>query len=143
MQTKLGCGRFTAALRPNPVGASKPKRTFRLGWRGTAIHDGRLAPRTSKKRPMKLTIKDHPTGGPRVEFEEDGRDIFVVVNGVTIARHTYPDTSAAGTWVSLEPGWTVTSSEDLSRIEIMYDGKQVSFDGKQVSFHLKSGCAVR
>jgi hypothetical protein len=27
--------------------------------------------------------------------------------------------------VSLESGWTVTSSEDLRQIEIMYDGKQV------------------
>jgi hypothetical protein len=101
------------------------------GWRATAIHDRRLAlggginPRTSKRGPMKLTINDDLTRGPKVEIEEDGRDMFVVVNGITIARRGDPGTPEAATWVVLEPGWTVTSSEDLSRIEIMYNGKQV------------------
>jgi hypothetical protein len=36
-----------------------------------------------------------------------------------------PDTPEAGTWVSLAPGWIVTTSNDLSRIEIIYDGNQV------------------
>ncbi len=53
-----------------------------------ASRRGRTTRAHRRNVPMKLTIKDHPTGGPRVEFEEDGRDIFVVVNGVTIARHT-------------------------------------------------------
>jgi hypothetical protein len=83
---------------------------------------------------MKLTIKDDPTRGPKVEIEEDSRLIFVMVNGVTIARRGCPDTAAAGTWVSLEPGWTVVSSEDLNQIEIIYDGKEVVYDGKPLSF---------
>jgi hypothetical protein len=74
---------------------------------------------------MKLTINDDPTRGPKIEIDEDSRDMLVVVNGVTIARRAYPDTPEPSTWVSLASGWTVTSSEDLSQIEITYDGKQV------------------
>ena len=74
---------------------------------------------------MKLSINDDPARGPEVEIEEHCPDTFVVVNGVAIARRGPPDTSQASIWESLEPGWTVTSSEDLSRFEITYDSKQV------------------
>ncbi len=74
---------------------------------------------------MKLSINDDPARGPEIEIEEHCSDTFVVVNGVAIARRSPPGTSEANVWVSLEPGWTVTSSEDLSRVEIIYDSKQV------------------
>ncbi len=76
--------------------------------------------------PMKITINDDLARGPKVEIEEDGLDMFVIVNGVTIARRGHPGTPEAGTWVSL-PGWTVTGSEDDNRIEIriVYDGKPI------------------
>ncbi len=35
---------------------------------------------------MKLTINDDPARGPKVEIEEDGSDMFVIVNSVIIAR---------------------------------------------------------
>jgi hypothetical protein len=75
---------------------------------------------------MKLSISDDPARGPEIEIEEQCADTFVVVNGVAIARRGSPDTSEAGIWMSLEPGWTVTSSEDLSRVEIMYDSNRCS-----------------
>jgi hypothetical protein len=53
------------------------------------------------------------------------RDQTPVADGIAIARLTSTDTSQAGAWVSLEPGWAVTSNEDLSRVEITYDSKQV------------------
>jgi hypothetical protein len=34
-------------------------------------------------------------------------DIFVIVDGVKIAKRGRPDTPQARTWVSLEPGWAV------------------------------------
>ena len=73
---------------------------------------------------MKLTINDDPALGPKVEIEGDGPDMFVIVNGVTIARRGHPDATEASTWVSLEPEWTVTSSEDERRLEIriLYHG---------------------
>ena len=40
-------------------------------------------------------------------IESDGRDAFVVYNGVRIAKRGQPNTPEAGTWVSLEPGFRV------------------------------------
>jgi hypothetical protein len=44
---------------------------------------------------------------PEVKIVSDGKDIFVVANGVKIAKRGRPGTAQAKTWVSLEPGWTV------------------------------------
>jgi hypothetical protein len=76
---------------------------------------------------MKLTINDDPAQGPKVEIEEDGPDMFVIVNGVIIARRGHPGTTEADTWVSLEPEWTVTSCEDERRLDIriLYHGEPV------------------
>jgi hypothetical protein len=41
-------------------------------------------------------------------IESDGRDAFVVYNGVRIAKRGQPNTPEAGTWVSLEPGFRVS-----------------------------------
>lgn len=54
----------------------------------------------------------------------DGADVFVVVDGVRIAKRGRPGTSQAKTWVSIEPGWTVLderSSDDWA-IEIEHKG---------------------
>ena len=36
-----------------------------------------------------------------------------------------PGTAQAGTWISLERGWTVGFNEDQSQIWVRYDGVQV------------------
>jgi hypothetical protein len=74
---------------------------------------------------MKRTINDDLARGPKVELEEDGTDMFVIINDITIARRGHPGTTEADTWVSLEPEWTVTSSEDERRLEIriLYHGE--------------------
>jgi hypothetical protein len=41
------------------------------------------------------------------KIESDGRDLFVIFNGIKIAKRGYPDTPQAGQWVSLEPGFVV------------------------------------
>ena len=47
------------------------------------------------------------------------------VNGErNIAKRGEPGTPQAKTWVSLEPGWTVSSPPDHSIIEVQYDGIQ-------------------
>ena len=46
---------------------------------------------------------------------EDG-DIFVVADGVKIAKLGNPGTTE--TWVSLEPGWTVRNCDDGDSIQI-------------------------
>jgi len=39
--------------------------------------------------------------------ESDGKDAFVVYDGVRIAKRGQPNTPEAGTWVPLEPGFRV------------------------------------
>jgi hypothetical protein len=52
-----------------------------------------------------------------VSIECEGSDIFVVADGVKIAKlRGHPGT--AETWVSLEPGWTVRNCNDGESIEI-------------------------
>jgi hypothetical protein len=62
---------------------------------------------------------------PKVSIVEEGRDIFVEVDGVRIARRGYPGTPQAGTWVSIEPGWEVVVSEDLETIAVKHNGASV------------------
>ena len=38
---------------------------------------------------------------------DDEDDMFVVIDDVKIAKRGRPGTLQAGTWISLEPGWTV------------------------------------
>jgi hypothetical protein len=51
----------------------------------------------------------------------DGTDLFVVENGVRIARRGYPGTKQARTWVSLEPGFSVRD-DDPNAIVVEYCG---------------------
>jgi hypothetical protein len=48
---------------------------------------------------------------------DTGEDIFVVKDGVLIAKRGRPGTPQAGTWVSLEPGWSVTDIDGGISIE--------------------------
>jgi hypothetical protein len=61
----------------------------------------------------------------KVEVISDGTDIFVVVDGLKIAKRGHPDTSHAKTWVPLEPGWDVVDGENLETIAIRYNGVAV------------------
>ena len=63
-------------------------------------------------------------GIPETRIENDGRDIFVVVEGQKIAKRGHPGTPQAGTWISLEPGWVVLG--DHSKIVIEYNGATVN-----------------
>ena len=54
----------------------------------------------------------------QVSIEREGNDIFVVADGVKIAKLGHFGT--AETWVSLEPGWTVRECDDGESIEVEY-----------------------
>ncbi len=68
---------------------------------------------------------DEAYEGPMVEISGDADDMFVVFNGVKIAKRGHPDTPQAGTWISLEPGWTVRMSKNYATIEIEHNGVRV------------------
>jgi hypothetical protein len=57
---------------------------------------------------------------------ETGQDeIYVIFDGKRIAKRGHPETPQARTWVSLEPGYVVLSSEDLSALVVLYNGVPV------------------
>jgi hypothetical protein len=62
-----------------------------------------------------------------MEFTSDG-DLFVVHNGVRIAKRGQPDTPQARTWLSIEPGFTVLddhSDEPYGAIVVHYQDPRV------------------
>ena len=62
--------------------------------------------------------------GAVIEIRSDGTGLFVIFDGVKIAKRGPP-----GTWVSLEPGWTVLDHHDVwsgeMAIEITHEGVRV------------------
>jgi hypothetical protein len=60
---------------------------------------------------------------PIVRVESEGQDLFVIADGVKIAKRGHPGTPQAGQWVSLEPGWQVRNRRNA--IEIMHEGVRV------------------
>jgi hypothetical protein len=59
------------------------------------------------------------------EIESDGIDLFVLVDGVKIAKRGHPRTAQAGTWISLEPGWSVESRNNDSEVIVMHEGVRI------------------
>ena len=52
--------------------------------------------------------------------ECDGEDIFIVADGLKIAKRGHRETPQAKTWISLEPGYIVREREDGASIEVEY-----------------------
>ena len=59
------------------------------------------------------------------ELEATDDDIFVLLDGVRIAKRGYPNAPEARTWVSLEPGYTVRDNADLTQLIIELEGVRV------------------
>jgi hypothetical protein len=68
--------------------------------------------------------KRSKTKHPKCSFLCDEENIFVVFDGVKIARRGYPDTPQARTWVSLEPGFKVYD-RDENQLVIVKSGVNV------------------
>ena len=52
--------------------------------------------------------------------ECDGEDIFIIADGLKIAKRGHPGTAQANTWVLLEPGYIVREGDGGALIEIDY-----------------------
>ena len=61
-------------------------------------------------------------------IESDGINVFVVYNGVRIAKRSHSGTPLAGTWMSLEPGYTVRDKGYPQELIVEYEGKVVSLE---------------
>jgi hypothetical protein len=62
----------------------------------------------------------------KAQFVGTGTDIFIICDGVRIAKRGYPRTAQAGTWVSLEPGWRVLDTKGKRKIVIEYGGERAT-----------------
>jgi hypothetical protein len=71
------------------------------------------------------TKRPRPHQNMVVEIESMGGNIFVIVDGVEIAKRGDPHGTHAKTWVSLEPGWEVRSVNSPEGLEINYQGTRV------------------
>ncbi len=63
--------------------------------------------------------------GLKIETSEiDGKqEVFLVVDGIRVAKRGDPDTPLDGTWVLIEPGWEVVAGEET--IAIKYNAVSV------------------
>jgi hypothetical protein len=59
---------------------------------------------------------------PVAMIHNDGRDIFVSIDGVNIAKRGAHNMPQAKTWVSLEPGWSVIDIGGGRQIEVRHQG---------------------
>jgi hypothetical protein len=59
----------------------------------------------------------------KFSIESDGEDFFVIADGdLIIAKRGRPGTPQAGTWIPLEPGWSVIDVNYPEAIEIRHEG---------------------
>ncbi len=56
---------------------------------------------------------------------DENNDLFVLVDGMKIAKRGLPGTPQAETWIMLEPGWTVRSVNGGRTIEVSYEPAQI------------------
>jgi hypothetical protein len=62
---------------------------------------------------------------PVCELHDDGEHVFVIVDGQKIARRGPAGTARAGTWIMLEPGWTVRNLRNGKTIEVTYEAATI------------------
>lgn len=62
---------------------------------------------------------------PNVIVETADADMFVVVDGLRIAKRGQPNTPQARTWIALEPGWEVLDGDDMHTIAVRYNGARI------------------
>jgi hypothetical protein len=58
-----------------------------------------------------------------IRTEEEDGELYLVVDGVRIAKRGQSGTSQGGTWISLVPGWEVGGT--IGRIIITHDSKTI------------------
>jgi hypothetical protein len=62
---------------------------------------------------------------PVCELHDDGEHVFVIVDGQKIARRGSAGSAGVGTWIMLEPGWTVRNLRNGKTIEVTYEAATI------------------
>jgi hypothetical protein len=77
------------------------------------------AERTTRKTSSKSTTRTRTKEKlPECIVQVTETDIYVIYDGVRIAERGKPGTPQAKTWISLEPGYVVYDTPDLSQIVV-------------------------
>jgi hypothetical protein len=75
---------------------------------------------------VKWAITNQKTGGRRRATSQSWtEDVFVVLDGVQIAKRGHPGTLRAGTWISLEPGWSVSDNVESNKLTVTFESVRV------------------
>jgi hypothetical protein len=69
--------------------------------------------------------RDKPTPPRDLAIVEDGNDVFIVLDGVQIAKRGHPGTLQAGTWISLEPGWSVIDNVGANELTVTFESVRI------------------
>jgi hypothetical protein len=93
------------------------------------VSDGAPMPRCIRENKMK------PGKVTQCRIECEGQDIFIIADGVKIAKRGHPGTPQAATWVSLEPGWTVCDCRDTYTDENGEEGRAIEIEYNGVRVH--------
>jgi hypothetical protein len=56
---------------------------------------------------------------------DDNDDLFVLVDGVKIAKRGLPNTRHAKTWIVLEPGWVVRDVDRGTAVDVAFEGARI------------------
>ena len=70
------------------------------------------------------------SGGEVVALESVGREMFLTVNGVQIARRGYPK-KGAKTWIPVRLGWIVIDTNGPLSLQIKHNGKILEWSTTQ------------
>jgi hypothetical protein len=54
----------------------------------------------------------------KTQLVSDGKDLYVYCDDLRVAKRGHPNTPQANTWITLISGYTITSSDDYSTIEV-------------------------
>ena len=57
--------------------------------------------------------------------KDDNDDVFILIDGMKIAKRGLPDTAHAMTWIMLEPGWIVRDVDHGNAIEVWFEGATI------------------
>jgi hypothetical protein len=61
--------------------------------------------------------------GRTLEFELTKKNLFIVFDGVKIAKRGLPGTRDAKKWIPLGPGWEVNDIEGGEQLEVKFNGE--------------------
>lgn len=77
------------------------------------------------KKPETLEDGRRKSVGAGLVMQGTADGLFIHHKGMTIAKRGDPEGPHAGTWVSLEPGYSVRDNADMTEIEVEYKGVRI------------------